>query len=404
MGLYHTSHARRVATALLGAAMALGASQSAQAATCASVCSPQRSCASACDVVLEETERFGYVTQVVATTVQSMTCGDYGLCDLFGPPVMMARRANAACEARAEGADGLVHYQKTELHGDSFGSDDFGAGYSVRAHFEAAASDDESDRSTFRGEVSGSAWGKVFGNQRELASGRVESTARYHDADSVDFTAELRIGGQQVFRATKGTGPTSGNPSISRTVFSVDRNIPLGPALLNVQARAQLKANLDYRVHWGLASEANVQATPHFEADAVLAAAVGATIDAAVVEATLRAGVEGALVLLDVALPATLSVGMRRVSGHHQLAWSWNVPLHLTTLAGDLSVFVESKLRICLPWVGCYTVVGHKWSTEIAEFGGFSTQRTLTSGEGCVSLPEGRPARARFAQRMMRRR
>lgn len=386
-GLTHSNGALRVLGALLGAALTLGATSVASASTCASSCNAQRSCAAACDVVYEETQRHNGVTRVVSRTTESMTCGDYGLCNMFAQPVLMMRRAGAACEASAEGGDGLVHYQKTELHGDSFGNDDFGASYSVRAHFQAEASDDEPNRTAFQAEVSGTASGQLFGNQRELAFGRVESTARYRDADTVDFTAELRVGGQQVFRATRATGPTTGNPSISRTVFSVDRSFPIGPALVNVRARAGLQANLDYRVYWGFADSANLEATPHFEANAVLSAAVGGTLDAAVVQATLRAGIEGALTLLEVAVPATASIAMRRVDGHHQLDWFWDVPLHLTSLSGDLSVFVEARLRVCLPFVGCATVWGDKWSTEIAEFGGFSSQSTLASGDGCVTLP-----------------
>lgn len=281
---------------------------------------------------------------------------------------MLSLAALTACLLAAGGARADVpatcggaaaELSKTWTKSDSFGDENFGAGYVATAGVKG-----KRDGVEITGNLSADA--QVFGNQQNIV--KVDASAK---AAVVGKTASENIDvfvlGRNIFHHSRSSGTSDGSgvnlnivKSWDLTFFNADKRFWVGPIPVKVKATAAGSAAVSFDSTIGVLA-VNATLTPSAKAFATASAGVDAWV--------AEAGVDGRLTLIDAAVPTAGEVQLTTAPG---VFWKVDSDLALTYLAGRLNVFAKA--------------LGKRYEKKIADWSGTTRNIAIIHEQDCIKF------------------
>lgn len=249
--------------------------------------------------------------------------------------------------------------KKTWSKSDSFGDENFGAGYAVSATLAG-----KRDGLEVAGDLSADA--DLFGNKKNIVKADAAAKAAVLGA-SVSENIDVFVLGKNIFHHSRSTGTSAGSgvklnfaKSWDVSFFSADKRFWVGPIPVKVKASAAGSAGISFDSDLGiLAADATIKPS----ARAYVTATAG--VDAWVAEA----GVEGRLTLIEAAVPTIGSLALTTAPG---LQYKLDSDLALSYLSGRLNVFAKA--------------LGKKYEKKIADWSGSSRSYAIGHESGCIKF------------------
>ncbi len=249
--------------------------------------------------------------------------------------------------------------KKTWSKSDSFGDENFGAGYAVSATLAG-----KRDGLEVAGDLSADA--DLFGNKKNIVKADAAAKAAVLGA-SVSENIDVFVLGKNIFHHSRSTGTSAGSgvklnfaKSWDVSFFSADKRFWVGPIPVKVKASAAGSAGISFDSDLGiLAADATIKPS----ARAYVTATAG--VDAWVAEA----GVEGRLTLIEAAVPTIGSLALTTAPG---LQYKLDSDLTLSYLSGRLNVFAKA--------------LGKKYEKKIADWSGSSRSYAIGHESGCIKF------------------
>jgi hypothetical protein len=249
--------------------------------------------------------------------------------------------------------------RKTWSKSDSFGDENFGAGYAVSATLAG-----KRDGLEVAGDLSADA--DLFGSKQNIVRADAAAKAAVL-AGSVSENVDVFVLGKNIFHHSRSTGTSSGSgiklnlaKSWDVSFFSAEKRFWVGPIPVKVKARAAGSAGINFDSDLGiLAADATIKPS----ARAYVTATAG--VDAWVAEA----GVEGRLTLIEASVPTVGSLAITTAPG---LQYKLDSDLALNYLSGRLNVFAKA--------------LGKKYEKKIADWSGTSRSYAIGHESGCIKF------------------
>lgn len=249
--------------------------------------------------------------------------------------------------------------RKTWSKSDSFGDENFGAGYAVSATLAG-----KRDGLEVAGDLSADA--ELFGSKQNIVRADAAAKAAVL-AGSVSENVDVFVLGKNIFHHSRSTGTSSGSgiklnlaKSWDVSFFSAEKRFWVGPIPVKVKARAAGSAGINFDSDLGiLAADATIKPS----ARAYVTATAG--VDAWVAEA----GVEGRLTLIEASVPTVGSLAITTAPG---LQYKLDSDLALNYLSGRLNVFAKA--------------LGKKYEKKIADWSGTSRSYAIGHESGCIKF------------------
>lgn len=249
--------------------------------------------------------------------------------------------------------------RKTWSKSDSFGDDNFGAGYAVSATLAG-----KRDGLEVAGDLSADA--DLFGTKKNIVKADANAKAAVL-AGAVSENIDVFVLGKNIFHHSRSTGTSSGSgiklnlaKSWDVSFFSADKRFWLGPIPVKVKASAAGSAGISFNSDLGiLAADATIKPS----AKAYVTASAG--VDAWVAEA----GVEGRLTLIEASVPTVGSLALTTAPG---LQYKLDSDLSLNYLSGRLNVFAKA--------------LGKKYERKIADWSGTTRSFAIGHESGCIKF------------------
>jgi hypothetical protein len=276
---------------------------------------------------------------------------------LLSACMLISAGARADVPATCGGA--AAELSKTWTKSDSFGDENFGAGYVAEASVKG-----QRDGVEIAGKLSADA--QVFGSQQNIV--KVDASAKAAVvARSASENIDVFVMGRNIFHHSRSTGTGGGSgvnlnlvKSWDLTFFKADKRFWVGPIPVKVKATAAGSAAVSFDSTIGILA-VNANLTP--SARAFVTASAG--VDAWVAEA----GVDGRLTLLDAAAPTTGEVQLTTAPG---VFWKVDSDLALTYLAGRLNVFAKA--------------LGKRYEKKIADWSGTTRNIAIIHEQDCIKF------------------
>lgn len=276
--------------------------------------------------------------------------------------------AFTACAFAASGARADVpatcgtaaaELSKTWSKSDSFGDENFGAGYVASATVNG-----KRDGVEIIGKLSADA--QLFGNSQNIV--KVDANAKTAVVGrSASENIDVFVLGKNIFHHDRSTGTSDGSgvklnlaKSFDVTFFNADKRFWLGPIPVKVKATAAGSAGFNFDSTIGILA-VNATLVPSAKAFA----SASASVDAWVAEA----GVDGRLTLIDAAVPTAAEAAITTAPGIYYKADS---DLALTYLAGRLNVYAKA--------------FGKRYEKKIADWSGTTKNIPIIHEEGCIKF------------------
>ncbi|MBL9003655.1 MAG: hypothetical protein JNJ46_05375 [Myxococcales bacterium] len=242
---------------------------------------------------------------------------------------------------------------------DSFGDEDFGAAYAVKASLVG-----KRDGLEVAGDLTADA--NLFGDTKNIVKADASAKAAVLGA-SVSENVDVFVLGKNIFHHSRSTGTSSGSgvklnfaKSWDVSFFSASKRFWVGPIPVKVKANAAGSAGITFDSDLGILA---VDATLRPSAKAFVTATAG--VDAWVAEA----GVEGRLTLIEASVPTVGSLHLTTAPG---VQYKLDSDLALNYLSGRLNVFAKA--------------LGKKYERKIADWSGTTRTFALGHESGCIKF------------------
>jgi hypothetical protein len=277
---------------------------------------------------------------------------------LFASLFLLLATSAAHAQAPSCGTP-AAELRKTWSKSDSFGDENFGAGYAVSATLAG-----KRDGLEVAGDLSADA--ELFGSKQNIVRADAAAKAAVLSG-SVSENVDVFVLGKNIFHHSRSTGTSSGSgiklnlaKSWDVSFFSAEKRFWVGPIPVKVKARAAGSAGINFDSDLGiLAADATIKPS----ARAYVTASAG--VDAWVAEA----GVEGRLTLIEASVPTVGSLAITTAPG---LQYKLDSDLALNYLSGRLNVFAKA--------------LGKKYEKKIADWSGTSRSYAIGHESGCIKF------------------
>lgn len=275
----------------------------------------------------------------------------------FTACVLGAPGARADVPATCGGA--AAELSKTWTKSDSFGDENFGAGYAATATVTG-----KRDGAELSANLTADA--ELFGNKQNIV--KVDGGAKVAVVGrSASENLDVFVLGRNIFHHSRSSGTSDGSGvqlSLSKhwdlTFFNADRRFWLGPIPVKVKATAAGSAGVSFESTIGVLA-VNATLIPQAKAFATARAEVDAWV--------ASAGVDGNLTLIDAAVPTAGEVTITTAPG---VFWKVDSDLGLTYLSGRLNVFAKA--------------LGKRYEKKIADWSGTTRNIAIIHEQDCIKF------------------
>ncbi|WNG20726.1 hypothetical protein [Cystobacter fuscus] len=255
---------------------------------------------------------------------------------------------------------GTAPFTKSYYRSDNLGNSVFGAGYIIDASMTSTPATGTAEKRV-EAHAEGKVYAVAFGAQKEIVRGRAEVSGQAGGNNS--GTASLYAMGQQVWSGNLYYSFEITPINWSRTFFSASKRFMVGPVPVSVSA--SISGGLKLTVSGQIGPTiARLSATAGGWANANASAGVDIVV--------AGVGVEGAVTLINVSLPAFAELFWP----FYSLDWKLKADLSLNTLNGNLKLWVR---------VG-FWFFKKTWRLTIASWSGYTQNINVYNNAGSLIL------------------
>jgi hypothetical protein len=255
---------------------------------------------------------------------------------------------------------GTAPFTKSYYRSENLGNSVFGAGYIIDASMTATPATGTAEKRV-EAYADGKVYAVAFGAQKEIVRARADISGQLGGNNS--GTARLYAMGQQVWSGNLYYSFEITPINWSRTFFSVSKRFMVGPVPVSVSASVSGGLKLTVSGQIG-PTVAKLNANAGGWANANASAGVDIVV--------AGVGVEGAVTLINVSLPATAELFW----SFYTLDWRLKADLNLNTLSGNLKLWVR---------VG-FWFFKKTWTLTIASWAGVTRNWSLYNNSGSLIL------------------